>query len=287
MGPDPNVAGNTRYEVSLNVFRDCGGATLDLRYNVAVRQGCAGAVAPGSPFLLNRVGIPAYGSPYCPSQAANAVCSSTGGQIAGARPNYEVALYRATVSLPQAPEWLLSVEVNARPALANIEGFSNLRLEAVMRNRIAMGGQVHSVLNTSPTFSTLPVSFVPWNKPVLMNMGAFDADGDSLRFSLDRPLEDCNIPDVYKPIPNQPIERLDTVINGFPIVCAAFATAGTPTTFSAAFPLPSYSVSGVCPVRTASPYFNFNSATGSLAFKPAFYDAATPSSAGKTSTPWW
>ncbi|KAA9331629.1 gliding motility-associated C-terminal domain-containing protein [Hymenobacter busanensis] len=280
LGPDPATPANTRYEVNLQIFRDCGGATLDSSYPLVVRQGCQGTTLTGSPFTMTRVGNSSFGNPYCPSQAASAPCSSTGSQPTGSKTNYEVALYRTIISVPPAAEWTLSSEPSARPSIANIDGNTTLRFEATLNNRLALpGGQFQNIENNSPRYlpQDVPIPFVCFKQQTTITFSALEADGDSLAYSLSNPLKSCGGSNIYQPFSaNGFIELPDSA--GQP--CAAIVRPSTGT-YSPTFPLPSYQVTGRCPLKVARPYFEFNAATGSFTFIPSIYDATSDESEGK------
>ncbi|KAA9333296.1 hypothetical protein F0P96_09990 [Hymenobacter busanensis] len=280
LGPDPAAPANTRYEVNLQIFRDCDGAVLDTSYPLVVRQGCSGATLTGGPFAMTRVGNSSFGNPYCPSQAASAPCSSTGSQPTGSRTNYEVAYYRTTISLPPAAEWMLSIEPIARPSIANIDGNTTLRLEATLNNRLALpGGQFQNIENNSPRYrpQDVPIPFVCYQQQTTITFSALEADGDSLVYSLSNPLKGCGVSNVYQPSSHAGFISLPDSAGSS---CIARVQGGVPS-YSPAFPLSSYRLTGRCPIKTAVAYFDFSSTTGSFTFTPVVYDAVSDENEGK------
>ncbi|RAK69472.1 hypothetical protein [Hymenobacter edaphi] len=255
------------YKVTCRFFRDCSGIdaptslTLNARVGTPVTS-CNSNDSRNTSATLTRQGLPVYGNQYCATTTG--VCSASGPD------NYEENLYVGTVTLATAPTWTMSVVENARPTLANIGGNTNIVFEAVFNNQIQAGGQVTTITNSSPNFGALPAAFVGWQQAISLNLGAFDADGDSLAYSLVSPLTDCNTPSVY---PAAPIGGNYSIGTG--------CTAAMPATMlSATYPLPSAQLTGACPVRTATPYFLLDAANGTLRFTPIAYTAGSASSQG-------
>ena len=257
-----------RYKVTCRFFRDCSGIDVPTSFTLNCRVGtpttsCTSNDSRNFTATLVR-GISTFGAPYC---------SSVGNQCSAAgRPNFETAKYEAVVTLPPAPSWALSVEENARPSMANIPGNTNLYLETTLNNQLTLAsGSTLTINNTSPQYldQNVLMPLVCVRQRTTLNFSAIEPDGDSLVYSLDRPLDGCNQPSTYKTL---------TLSTGFPVSTNPPCVAIGPTsvTFSPTFPIPSFSVSGNCPIRTATPFFTFNPQQGSFTFEPAFYDAAVP-----------
>ncbi|UOQ71404.1 hypothetical protein [Hymenobacter cellulosilyticus] len=252
--------GNNRYKVSFRVYRDCGGALFnsinpDLKYRTTA---CSVLSTPGVPMTLVS-GSYHIGKDYCAT--VGEPCGS------GLPTNYETGLFEATVTLP-AGQWTLSVTLNARPTLGNVNiGSGDLYTEATLDN-------TNGVVNSSPVFSTTAqvVSFVGWNLPTTFSEQAVDPDGDSLTYELVAPLMSCSEPLTYKsygssstPDPVDP-----TCITSLPAA-----------TYSPTFPLPSFNLTGTCPQRQLQPYFEFDRQNGSISMRPTLYNAAVNSSDNK------
>ncbi|RAK68219.1 hypothetical protein DLM85_09310 [Hymenobacter edaphi] len=256
-----------RYRVTCRFFRDCSGIDAPAQLTLSCRVGtvttaCSSNDSRNFTATLSR-GLLTFGSPYC--NAADNSCSTTG------RPNYQTAKYEAVVTLPPAPSWTLSVTENARPALANVapNTSGDLYLEATLNNQLTLaGGTTQTVTNTSPQYSdqNVPIPFTCYQQRTTLSFSAFEPDGDSLVYSLDRPLEGCNQPMFYKVLPQV------VPIPGPPCV----PVFPTNLTYSPTFPIPSFNTTGSCPVLTLVPSFNFNPTTGSATFTPSFYDANVP-----------
>ncbi|MBD2714158.1 hypothetical protein KBK19_03820 [Microvirga sp. STR05] len=182
--------------------------------------------------------------------------------------NTELARYETIVTLNPATEWRISVTDNARPDLANIMGNTDMYYEATLNNMGA--GQV--LENHSPVFATQALQFVGWKLPTTLSHLAFDADGDSLVYSLDRPMLGCSTPATYLPVSAGGIIDLSDTNGGVPCVATLPTTLST---YSPTYPLSSFSFTGACPVKTATPSFIFNPAMGSMSFTPYLFIAGT------------
>ena len=206
MSTAPN--GDQTYTVTVNFFRDCSGIPAPGNFLLTAQNSCGGT---SRTVTLNPVGQPVIGSPYCTSVQALAVCPLTGSAPSNAPPNYAIYTYENTIVLPPAAEWILSVEENARPSVANLAFGGTLRLEARLNSRITPvgGGAPVNITNSSPVFSTtnLPVPFVYVNQEATLSFAATDAYptngiADSLVYTLDSPLNGCNTYEIYATYPS-------------------------------------------------------------------------------------
>ncbi|MCC3156622.1 hypothetical protein LJ737_05195 [Hymenobacter sp. 15J16-1T3B] len=259
-----------RYRVHCAILTECGGS-LPTSLSVSCRVGtpsttCASNDPRNFSATLVRGPIMA-GTPYCAS-LGNAC--GTGGRF-----NYEWATYEAYVELPPAASWTLSVSENARPTLANVTGTSqDLYLEATLNNQIALAsGILLTITNTSPQYlnQDVPVTLACLQQRSGLSFATFEPDGDSLVYSLERPLEGCNQPMTYKPFSSGMMGAISTNPP-----CVATLPAGASTSYSATFPLPSFMLTGSCPVRVAQPSFAFDTRTGNVSLTPYSYDATSP-----------
>jgi hypothetical protein len=261
--------GNNQYRVTLRYFRDCSGITAETTHTLNVRVGtpttsCNSTNPLNTTVTLLRQGPTLFGNQYCAT--VGGICTNNGPA------NYEENIYVGTVTLP-AQQWTLSVEASARPAIVNIGGNTTIRFEAYLDNRLTS-------LNSAPNFGTSPAVFVGWKQNVTLNMGAFDAEGDSLVYSLVTPLEGCNTLSTYQPYPG--MGTTPTVISTNPPCILTPPTTPQPALFSATNPIAlRVDTTGSCPVRQAVPgTLSFNPANGSISFSPGVYNATAPSSAG-------
>jgi gliding motility-associated-like protein len=259
-----------RYKVMLRIFRDCGGADLPTSVNLVYRNtGCAGT---GTTILMPLVGGSSIGTPYCTGPGAPVGGNQCG---IGLPTNYQTGRFEATIMLPPSAEWRLSVEVNARPTLANAQGDTDMYYEATLNNLV--GSQ--SIINNSAKFDSLnvPIPFVCHQQQTTLNFTATDADGDELVYSLTEPLQGCNDPLPYQPFAAGPYVDLTASNGGSPCI----GTLPGNGVYSATFPIASFSFTGSCPVKTGVPTFLFNPSIGSFTFTPAFYENAVNSPKNK------
>ncbi|TGE14559.1 gliding motility-associated C-terminal domain-containing protein [Hymenobacter elongatus] len=256
--------GNNRYKVSLTIFRDCGGELFSaikpsLNYRAT---GCAG----GSTVQMNLAGSVEAGSPYCANIAGGpSQCGS------GLRTNYEKGTFEATLTLPPAAEWVLSVTDNARPTVANINANGGrIYLEARLNNLLPNG---QTIQNTSAQYQPLdiPIPFVCYQQQRTITFAATEPDGDSLVYTLANPLVGCNEPNSYKSYTAAGRFIDLTPPNGVP--CGAYI-ATSQGTYSPTYPIPSFNITGTCPLKAATPAFNFDPSQGSFTFTPSLYNPA-------------
>jgi hypothetical protein len=239
--------GNNRYRVTYQMHHDCNVIAAAVFANLVAQAGPCGTSSPLDFTLgMTRTNV-VIGTPYCPT--AGNLCGST------SLANTEVLVYEADVTLPPA-QWTLSVLQNgSRTAVGNLTlPITPQRVEATLDNRSGLQ-------NTSPTFATRPLGFVAAGQEASLNMGAYDADGDSLVFSSVAPQQACGQPNAYTPVDPLGIFELHGTSSCY------MALAGRPD-FSAALPVPSFTAQGVCPVVNGVPYFDFNPASGAVQFKP-------------------
>src|SRR6476661_1353782 len=263
--------GNNQYRVVVHHFRDCSGIPAPTSLQLVCKpSGCASSVGQVTANMV-RQGVPVYGNQYCATLTG--VCTANGPA------NYEANTFVATVTLPPAQEWVLSTEECCRPSTANLVSQGNFRFEAVLHNQIMAGGAVQTITNTSPASSTLPVFFIPWKQTSILSNSAYDADGDSLVYSLDRPLDGCG---VYTPYAAYPASNCQPAVLSVTPPCVLSCPSSSPTTYSATLPIAvTNDTIGTCPSKTLTPNFEFDPATGSLRVAPAYYDSVSASSAGR------
>src|SRR6476469_6128661 len=251
--------GNNQYRVTCRFYRDCSGIAAPTSIVLTARNG--GCNLQGSTVTLVRQGNPVFGSQYCAT--ITGTCTTNGPD------NYEANTYVGDITLAPG-QWTLSAEETARPTLANINSGSGgtLRLEATLDNRTGLQ-------NTSPVFSTIPAFFVPVRQNSIVSHNAFDADGDSLVYSLERPLTACN---VYEGYSAYPVACTSAVLSTVP---ACVLTCQSPATYSATLPIAvTNDTIGTCPNKTVAPNFYFDFTNGALSLTPALFNGTAPSSQG-------
>jgi hypothetical protein len=268
--------GGNSYRIRLDLLRDCSGVAAPTSFTMVCQTACGSS---GTTALLNQVGSPIVGTPYNSVVQPLAICPLLAGSPNGTPTNFATYRYEGTITL--APnQWILSVEESARVTVANIASVGNMRLEATLDNR----GRV----NNSVQFSDVPTFVIPVNQPNVMHIGAFDADGDSLSYSLERPLNGCNFYEFYTPYPSvYCIVTLDPRCPRRIIGCAS-----SPGNYSQLLPIAvandtvfenGLTVRPPCPTAivtvTKQPRFSFDPATGTFSFTPNRY-VPTPAANG-------
>ena len=260
--------GNNQYEVTLAFFRDCSGIDLPATASLETRQGsCTGPAGP----TTSMAAVPGslqVGNPYCPSVASQATCTSN-----ATLPNYQTQLYRATVTLPPASLWILSVTDCCRPTTANSNG-TNFRYEATLNNLLVVPGQgAVTVQNTSPQYSVndVPIPFVIQRQSTTVTFATTEPDGDSLVYTLDAPLESCGTNSTYRPMGSNGGTGIVLIPGSNPPCYLQLPTAMG--TFTPTLPIRvAYDTTGSCPIKTATnPRFRFNASLGQFTFTPAVW----------------
>lgn len=164
--------GGLQYEFTLSLYRDCSGISLPASTSITLSST---SCSRNQSLTLTRISTTQV-TPVCASQIGLTTCGGT-----GVLPGVEEHIYRATLTLPQScADWVFSYALNARnPAITTISspGSQDIYVESTL-NTIA------GACNSSPTFVNSPVPFVCLNGSQTYNSGAFDADGDSLVYSL-------------------------------------------------------------------------------------------------------
>jgi len=167
--------GGNNYKLRLTFYRDCYGVAADISPMITVSS-----VSCGQSFTVYLDTVPGTGqeiTPICPS--ATSTCN--GGTFTG----IEEWMYEGTITLPaQCTDWEFSYDLccrNAAITTINTPDIEDIYIHSYLNNTI-------TPCNNSPTFSNKPVPFVCLGQQFCFNHGAFDADGDSLAYTLITPL---------------------------------------------------------------------------------------------------
>jgi gliding motility-associated-like protein len=166
--------GGNQYQISLSFYRDCAGVAAPTSASINIASASCGY---NYNITLNQ--IPGTGidvSPIC--TAFNTECSG------GTYPGVQEYIYRGITTLPAAcTDWVFSFSIccrNASIGTINNPSSENIYIEAHLDN-------LDFPCNSSPTFSNSPIPFVCVGQPYCFNNGSFDADGDSLYYTLITP----------------------------------------------------------------------------------------------------
>ena len=188
------LGGNT-YKIRLSFYRDCFGI-------------------PASPYAVVNLHstncnidtfaildpIPGTGqeiTPLCPS--ATSTCN--GGTFTG----IQEWVYEGVFTFPaQCTDWNLTYSFCCRNAAITTivnPDWEDINIFSTLNNTIC---------NNSPTFTNKPVPFVCMGQQFCFNHGAFDADGDSLAYTLINPIGNFGMPVQYYP-GYSPLQPLNSV----------------------------------------------------------------------------
>lgn len=166
--------GGNQYRINLSFYRDCAGVAAPNTVSIDINSASCGQ---NLTLTLNK--IPGTGievSPICSSLTT--VCSG------GSYPGVQEYKYTGIITLPMAcSDWTFSFSLCCRNAsIGTIVSPSseNIYVEAHLDN-------LNFPCNNSPTFSNPPIPFVCVGQPYCFNNGSFDADGDSLSYTLIAP----------------------------------------------------------------------------------------------------
>src|SRR6185436_3979000 len=164
--------GPNQYRITVKFYRDCTGITAPQTVSIVYESASCGMTGNVTISQIAGTGQEIPTGQYLPCY----ITSCAGGTGYGV----EEYIYRGLVTLPGAcADWVLSTEINARnPLITTLTnpGASTLRVEATLDN-------LNNAIDTSPVFSTYPVSRFCINNTFHFNQGATDAEGDSLVFS--------------------------------------------------------------------------------------------------------
>jgi hypothetical protein len=281
------VLGNTRYRVKLRLYRDCAGPAFEPSLTLSCRVGsaaaaCASTDARNFTAPLTLTGVPMLGNPYC----AQTPVPGTNQCGPNAPINYESAIFQADVTLPPAAEWTLSVDAGTRPPVANLQGAATqpLRLQATLRNQLTLAdGSQQLIQNTSAQYQGQDVSvpFACASQRTTLTFSTYEPDGDSLVYSLEQPLYGCGQPAGYAVF--APGGALPPVLQANGQTCTPQLPTGAAITYSAQFPLPSYSLAGNCPAQQATSNFRFDATLGSFTFTPVYFAPFAPTDRSRNS----
>lgn len=176
--------GGNQYQISVSFYRDCSGVNAP---NTIAIDVASASCNQNFTTTLNQ--IPGTGvdvTPVC--NTLNTVCNG------GNYPGVEEYIYQGIVNLPaNCTDWIFSFTLCCRNNAINTinnPGGENIYVEARLNN-------FHYACNNSPTFSNPPVSFPCVGQTSCFNHGAYDADGDSLHYTLIAPATGPNTAVTY------------------------------------------------------------------------------------------
>ncbi|GAB3580353.1 hypothetical protein GCM10027345_21670 [Hymenobacter daeguensis] len=261
--------GGNSYRVRADFIRDCSGISAPTSFTLNCQTTCGGTSLTTT---LVPVGQPFIDAPYSSAVQPLVQCPLNTGAPVSTPANYAVHRYEGTVTL--APnQWILAVEEASRPMVTNLSSAGTVRLEATLDNR----GRT----NTSVVFSNIPTLLIPVNQLDLLHIGAFDADGDSLSYSLERPLNGCNSYEPYAVYPTTSCTPLIDPRCGRRLINCGNSSNTYTQSSPMAVTMDTVFENGsttrpACPpnnivVATVQPRFAFSALQGTFAFTPNRY----------------
>jgi len=165
--------GNNQYRISLILYQDCAGASMQMSESLNISSTNCGLTLPS----LNMPLDTSYEVSSCP---LNTNCN--GGQNPGIR-KY---VYTNILIFPQAcTDWILSWSDCCR----------NIGITNLVSNQASFyieAGINSTICNSSPVFSTQRINYFCAGQCYEYNNGGYDPDGDSLLYALTCPLEGVN-----------------------------------------------------------------------------------------------
>jgi hypothetical protein len=154
------------YQITLDVFLDCSGVAITSQ-SLNFTNSC------GVSFTLNN--IPQISSEevsqLCPGNIANSTCNG------GSLPGFIHYQFQTTLFLSPCNFWTIGWDICCRNGLQNVLGTPGIYLSATLNNA---GG----LCDESPDFAENTIPFFCVNQPATYNLGASDADGNTMVFSL-------------------------------------------------------------------------------------------------------
>ncbi len=184
LGDDPGNSANRLYALTLTLYRDCGGCD-------PFTQPCMGWGDPSDPVPFTEMDVspPVAGLPFIQMFRQN---NSVVDVTLKCRPNMPSKCDDPT-ALIGVQEWLFTNNISI-PKNGGVVTLSHSALarNAVITTILTPGGTSWyiwaeidpSVCNSSPEFLNHPISIICNNEPFTYNHHAFDAEGDSLVFTL-------------------------------------------------------------------------------------------------------
>lgn len=170
--------GPNQYKVTVMFYKDCSGfVTMGPTLTIgASSASCSQDLS----FTLDATVMDNEVSPLCPSQLSQSSCNG------GTLPGVLQYVYEGIIDLPTAcSDWIVYYEDCCRNiAITNIGTPDSYgwRVEAHIDNSAGL-------VNSSPSFTSLPVPYVCVNQPYFYNHGGYDIDGDSLVYNLIDPMD--------------------------------------------------------------------------------------------------
>lgn len=164
--------GGLTYEVTLKLYRDCGGLALGPFEVINYRSDSCSTNTNLIMFL---------DTSYEVSQVCDSLLPSTNCNPSGYLPGIEVYIYTNTITLSgYCPDWRFTYDECCRStAIDNLSSGFRFFTQTTLNNK---GGKC----NNSPVFKSIPILYSCANEPINYNNIPIDSEGDSLSFQLVR-----------------------------------------------------------------------------------------------------
>lgn len=191
-----NDLGNNLYEVTVIIYRDCN-STVGINPNLTISSASLGQnIAPNMPQVAGPLQI--------------TPTNNTGACVGSVSICQEQNVFRGTVTLPPAADWVFAVnQACCRNAGNNLPILGSQYIEATLNNATGVG-------NSSPTFFGSGVHVLCLNSDYVLDPGICELDGDSMAFSLIETRQNVNNSTPYvapftaaNPLPSNPAVNLD------------------------------------------------------------------------------
>jgi len=166
--------GDSTYRVIFKLYTSCNGSAFPASIALCINDTCTNtgfsSIVPRYTGLIrNNTSLNGSETPIACTPKERTACTDAYSTL----PGYREWWYVDTITLPsRCTGWRLSVSVSSRNISSNVHN-GNFYVETWFNNQLSLN-------NSSPDFTNQPLMFVCRNQPFTYNIGATDADGDSL-----------------------------------------------------------------------------------------------------------
>ncbi|MCX6290680.1 MAG: gliding motility-associated C-terminal domain-containing protein [Bacteroidetes bacterium] len=172
--------GPNQYEVTLKFYRDCHGIAADNQVTINFTSATCGLTGTETLYPIAGTGNEIPTGTYNPCYVTSCNIDPATGQ-AGTGYGIQEHIFRGIITLPAAcSDWVFSYTTccrNAAITTVSNPGGPSIVVESMLDN-------LNNPIDSSPVFSTYPVSRFCVGHTFQYNQGAIDPEGDSLVFSL-------------------------------------------------------------------------------------------------------
>lgn len=174
--------GNSTYQVKVSLYTECGTTTLPDTLILSANSFSCSQIGLQYTLSLDTAQSGDMVTPLCANFTNQAICNG------GGLPSEQVLVYLDTLQLPaECPDWILGVSPNIRSSfftnLVN-PASTNIYVEAMIDN--SFGACYHS-----PAYRNVPMLYACAGQLYTKDMGGFDWQGDTIKYSLVAPKENA------------------------------------------------------------------------------------------------